>query len=164
MNSLSLYEITGAFPMIMEQEEIEPKLKEELERELTVLLQEKSQNIIGYARNIDLAIEAMKIEEKRITEQRKILENRVEKFKQYVKDCMERNGITKIETALGSLTIAKNPISVEIINENEIPSEFKTEVVTVKVDKTKIKDNFKETGEIPIGVNIVTNKTSLRIK
>ena len=164
MNNLSLHQITGAFPMIMEREEIEPELKEELERELTVLLQEKSQNIIGYARNIDLTIEAMKIEEKRITEQRKILENRAEKFKQYVKDCMERNGITKIETPLGSLTIAKNPISIEIVNEDELPSEYKTEVITVKVDKTKIKDNFKETGEIPTGVNIIANKTSLRIK
>ena len=106
----------------------------------------------------------MKNEEKRISEKRKMLENRVIKFKEYVKECMEKNGITKIETGLGNLTIAKNPISVEIVNEEEIPSEYKTEIVAVKVDKTKIKNNFKETGEIPNGVNIVTNNTSLRIK
>ena len=75
MSNFSLYQITGAFPTIMEQEEIAPELKEELERELTVLLHEKSQNIIGYTRNIELTIEAMKTEEKRISEQRKALEN-----------------------------------------------------------------------------------------
>lgn len=164
MNNLSLYQITSAFPMIMEQEEITEDLKEELERELAVLLQEKSQNIIGYTRNMELTVEAMKSEEKRISEQRKTLENRITKFKQYVKECMEKNGITKIETGLGSLTIAKNPISVEVTNEELVPSEYKTEVVTVKIDKTKIKENFKETGEIPNGVNILTNNTSLRIK
>ena len=77
---------------------------------------------------------------------------------------MDKNGITKIDTELGSLTIAKNPASIEIVNEDEIPSEYKTEVVTIKIDKTKIKNNFKETGEIPSGVNILTNNTSLRIK
>lgn len=164
MNNLSLYEITNAFPVLMENEEITEEDKNKVKEELTLLLQQKSQNIIGYARNIELTIEAMKNEEKRISEKRKMLENRVIKFKEYVKECMEKNGITKIETGLGNLTIAKNPISVEVVNEEEIPSEYKTEIVAVKVDKTKIKNNFKETGEIPNGVNIVTNNTSLRIK
>lgn len=164
MNNLSLYEITNAFPALMENEEMTEEDKNKVKEELTLLLQQKSQNIIGYARNIELTIEAMKNEEKRISEKRKMLENRVIKFKEYVKECMEKNGITKIETGLGNLTIAKNPISVEIVNEEEIPSEYKTEIVAVKVDKTKIKNNFKETGEIPNGVNIVTNNTSLRIK
>ena len=106
----------------------------------------------------------MKEEEKRISSQRKALENRLIKFKEYVKECMETNNITKIETTLGSLMIAKSPVSVEIVNENEIPDEFKNEVVTVKVDKKAIADNFKLTGEIPNGVVINTENTNLRIK
>ena len=72
--------------------------------------------------------------------------------------------IKKIETGLGTISIAKNPISVEIENEEEVPNEFKTIITTTKIDKTKIKDNFKETGEIPDGVKINTENTSLRIK
>lgn len=164
MNNLSLYDITNAFPMIMEQEEIAEEQKEELKQELTTLLEEKSQKIIGYTRNIELTIEAMKSEEKRISEQRKALENKLTKFKEYVKECMEKGGIEKVQTEIGSLTIAKNPISVEIINEDEIPNEFKLEVITEKIDKTAIKEHFKATGEIPAGVNINTQNTSLRIK
>ena len=164
MNNLSLYEITNAFPALMENDEMSVEDKTKVEEELTILLQQKSQNIIGYARNTELMINAMKEEEKRLTNRRKLLENRLIKFKEYVKECMDKNGITKIDTELGSLTIAKNPASVEIVNEDEIPSEYKTEVVTIKIDKTKIKNNFKETGEIPSGVNILTNNTSLRIK
>lgn len=164
MNEISLYQITSVFPIIMEQEEMTPDLKEELEKELTLLLQQKSQNTIGYIRNIELTIEAMKNEEKRISEQRKALENKLERFKDYVKECMESNGFSKIDTGLGSLTIAKNPMSVEIENEDEIPSEFKQEIVTTKIDKTAIKNHFKETGEIIPGIKIVDDKTSLRIK
>ena len=77
---------------------------------------------------------------------------------------MEVNSITKIDTQLGSLTIAKSPISVEIINEDEIPNQFKQEIVTIKVDKKAIADNFKSTGEVPDGVIINTENTNLRIK
>lgn len=164
MNNLSLYEITSGFPALMENEEITQEEKEKIQEELTVLLQQKSQNIIGYTKNIELTISAMKEEEKRISDNRKSLENKLINFKKYVKECMERNGITKIETALGTLSITKSPTSVEVVNEDEIPSEFKQEVVTVKIDKTKIKNYFKETGEIPEGTNIITNNTSLRIK
>lgn len=163
MQNLSLYEITNAFPKLME-EEMTDENKIAIEKELEILLQQKSQNIIGYTRNIEMTIEAMKTEEKRIADNRKTLENKLSKFKEYVKGCMENNSITKIETELGTLTIAKNPISVEIVNEDEVPSEYKTEVTTVKIDKTKIKKDFKETGEIPAGVNIQTENTSLRIK
>ena len=55
-------------------------------------------------------------------------------------------------------------MSVEIENEDEIPSEFKQEIVTTKIDKTAIKNHFKETGEIVAGTRIVNDKTSLRIK
>lgn len=164
MSNFSLYEITSGFPALMENEEITEEDKKKIEEELIVLLQQKSQNTIGYVRNVELTIDAMKTEEKRISEQRKILENRLAKFKEYVKECMEKGGFTKVETEIGSLTIAKNPISVEIVNADEVPSEYKTEVITTKIDKNKIKDNFKATGEIPAGVNILTQNTSLRIK
>ena len=164
MNNLSLYEITSGFPALMENEEISQEDKKKIEDELEILLQQKSQNIICYKKNIELTINAMKEEEKRIADNRKALENKMARFKDYVKQCMEKNGITKIETGLGTLSIAKSPASVEIINEDEGPTEFKQDVVTVKVDKTKIKNNFKETGEIPAGVNIITTNTNLRIK
>lgn len=164
MENLSLYQITNAFPALMENEEMAEENKKQIKEELTVLLQQKSQNVIGYVRNNELTIEAMKTEEKRISDMRKALENRNSKFKEYVKECMENSGFTKIDTGLGSLTIAKSPISVEIENEDEVPSEFKQEVVTVKVDKKAIADNFKETGEVPNGVIIHTDNTNLRIK
>lgn len=164
MNNLSLYEITNAFPTLMENEEITEKDKKQIEEELTLLLQQKSQNVIGYARNIEAMIEAKKNNEKMLAESRKADERRLENFKKYVKECMENAGFTKIETGLGVLSIAKSPISVEITNEDEIPAEFKEEVRTMKINKKAIADNFKETGEIPNGVNILTNNTSLRIK
>ena len=167
MSNLSLYNITNKFVELMDKVQEGTITEEEynqLGEELAIQLQEKGSNIIGYTKNIELTINAMKEEEKRIADDRKSLESKLDKFKQYVKQNMEKLGITKMDTELGTLSIAKSPASVEIINEDEVPNEFKQEVVTVKIDKTKIKNNFKETGEIPQGVNIITTNTSLRIK
>lgn len=160
----SLYQITSAFPKLMEQDDISEEDKKEIEKELTQILKQKSNGIIGYARNVELTIKAMKEEEDRLEETRKKLEKRLNHFKDYVIECMARNNLTKIDTDLGSLALAKSPISVEIINEDEIPEEFKREVVTTKIDKKAITDNFRETGEIPNGVKINTDNTYLKIK
>lgn len=167
MSNLTLYNITNKFAELMDRAENGELTEEEynkLGEELALELQNKSSNIIGYVRNSELLIEAMKAEEKRISDMRKAGEIKIEKFKQYVKDNMERLGLDKIPTELGTLSIAKNPMSVEIEDETAVPEEFKTIVQTVKVDKTAIKNHFKETGEVVAGVQIVDDKTSLRIK
>lgn len=167
MSNLSLYNITNKFVEIMDkvqEGELTEEEYNELGNELALELQNKSSNIIGYVKNSEYLLDSIKAEEKRLADMRKLGEAKLDKFKQYVKENMERLGLEKIPTELGSLAITKNPMSVEIENEEEVPAEFKLEVVTTKIDKTAIKNYFKETGEIVAGTKIVDDKTSLRIK
>ena len=167
MGDLSLYNITNKFTEIMnkvETGELTELEYNEMGEELALLLKQKSSNIIGYIRNIEVLINAMSDEEKRIASNRKALENKLEKFKGYIKENMEKLEIPKIDTEIGTITLAKNPISVEVINENDVPSEFKKEYLMAKIDKTAIKNHFIETGEIPSGVKIINDRKSVRIK
>ena len=163
----SLYKITDKFIGLMNRAEAGELTEEEynqLGEELAIELQNKGTNIVGYALNEESLIDAIDIQIKRLQEFKKLKQNNLDRFKEYVKDNMERLGITKMDTELGTLSIAKNPMSVEIVNEDEIPKEFKQEIVTEKIDKTAIKKHFKETGELIPGTNIIDDKTSLRIK
>ncbi len=167
MSDLTLYNITNKFAELMDMAENGELTEEQynaLGEQLALELQEKSSSIVGYVRNSELLIEAMKAEEKRISDLRKAGEKKVEKFKQYVKDNMEKLGLNKIQTELGTLSVTQNPMSVEIENEDEIPEEFKQQVITTKIDKTAIKNHFKATREMIAGVKIIDDKTSLRIK
>ena len=56
----SLYQITSAFPKLMEQDDISEEDKKEIEKELTQILKQKSNGVIGYAKNLELTIKAMK--------------------------------------------------------------------------------------------------------
>ena len=167
MSNISLYNITSKFVELINKAnegDLTEEEYNELENELALELQNKSANIIGYIKNSESLLEAMKAEEKRLSDIRKQGEIKLEKFYQYVKENMEKLGLVEIPTELGSLKITKNPMSVEIENEDEIPSEFKQEVITIKIDKTAIKNHFKETGEIVAGTRIINDKTSLRVK
>lgn len=162
-----LYEITNNFVELMDKVETGEISEEEynkLGEELALEIKNKSENLIGFAKDLEMFIDGAKVEEKRIADLRKSAENKLEKFKEYVKANMERLGLDKVETGIGTLSIRKNPISVEIIDEDKIPSEFKTIVQTVKTDKKAIADRFKETGELIEGVRINTENKSLRIK
>lgn len=167
MSNLSLYNITNRFVELMDKAQ-EGELTEEeyneLGNELALELKNKSSNIIGYIKNSESLLEAMKAEEKRLADIRKQGEKKLDKFYKYVKENMERLGLQEIPTELGKLKITKNPMSIEIENEDEIPTEFKKEITTTQIDKTAIKNHFKNTGEIIPGIRIINNKTSLKIK
>lgn len=160
----TLYDIRCKFVEIMNNEELSEEQVQELGTELAMELKNKSSNIIAYVIDSESLLERIKAEEKRLADIRKIGEAKLEKFKKYVKENMEALELQKIQTELGTLSIAKNPISVDVIEEDKLPNEFKQEVVTMKIDKKAIAQHFKETGEVPSGCIIYTDKTSLRIK
>ena len=164
MSNLKLYEITNGFMDLNEKEELSEEERQEIGMQLADALQTKSNNIIAYYQDQNTLLNAIDEEIKRLQEYKKITKNKIDRYKEYVKTNMDLLGIEKIQTALGVISIAKSPISVEILDEQQIPDEYKEVVTTIKVDKKKIADNFKETGEIIDGVNIITNNTNLRIK
>ena len=167
MSSLSLFQITNEFQELMnkaEDGEITEELYNEIGTQLAVELKNKSTNIVGYIQNENALIEAINVQIERLQNLKKSKQNNIDNFKKYVKEQMEKLNLSKVETELGTLSIAKSPISVEIIEEDKITNEYKKIVQEVKVDKTKIKEHFKETGEIVEGVKINTNNTYLKVK
>lgn len=159
-----LYEITNSFMELNSNDELTDAEKQEIGSQLVQALQTKSNNIVGYYQEEKALLDGIDAEIKRLQDYKKSVSNRIDRYKTYVKDNMQVLGLNKIETELGTISIAKSPISVEIVDEDKIPAEYKTIVQTIKVDKKAISDNFKLTGELIEGVNIITNNTNLRIK
>ena len=163
----ALYNITNKIIDLMDKTENEELTEEEqslLSQEVEKELINKSSSIIAYVQNNEALSKAIDDEIDRLTEMKKKLKNKTDKFKEQVLNNMDRLRIEKVTTNIGKLAIRKNPISVEILNENIVPDEFKKEVVKTSIDKAAIKNYFKETGEIIPGTIINTEKYSLRIE
>lgn len=167
MSNIKLYDIPKKFDELMTKAEEGELTQEEYDRigtEIAVELQKKSANIIGYYQNKNAFIDAVDTQIERLKKIKEQEKNNIERFKKYIKENMEKMGLTKIETELGTLSIAKSPATVEVIDQDQVPDEFLRVKTSIEVDKTAIKKNFKETGEVPNGIRIVTDNTSLRIK
>ena len=167
MANLKLYEITNGFMKLLDDKETEELTEEEINKigtELAEALQNKSTNIIAYYQDQNALLTAIDEQIKRLQDYKKITKNKIDRYKNYVKSNMEILGIDKIQTELGTIQIAKSPISVEVIDIDKVPDEYINTKIEKTVDKAKIKDNFKATGEIIEGINIITDSTNLRIK
>lgn len=162
----SLYEITNALQVLQEKDidEMTDEEKLELEEKLKELLISKSGSVIKFIQNVQSNIDALKNEEQRLKSVRQYLENKQEKFEEYVIKCMDKIEAKEIITDSGILRTRNNPLSVEIINEDLIPNKYKKQVIETKIDKNAIKDDFKTTGEMIDGIKYVTDKKSLNIK
>lgn len=164
MSDISLYAISKSFNELILTDEVTEEEKEQALSTLKDMIENKSVEVIGLEKNMEYAIEAMKDEEARMKENRRLLENKLERYKDYIQSCMNILETTKIETPRGTISLVTNPISVEIVDENKIPNKYKKQVIETKIDKAAISRDFKNTGELTEGVRIINDKKSLRFK
>lgn len=125
-------------------------------QELTQDLKNKSANIIAVVRNQELTIEALDTEIERLKGLKKLRENQLNKFKDYIKNVMLVNQIEKIDTVLGTIKFTKST-STEIYDESLIDKKFIEIVTTKKISKEKIKSALKA-GEEVQGARLIVNK------
>ncbi|WP_020565048.1 siphovirus Gp157 family protein [Methylosarcina fibrata] len=125
-------------------------------------LEDKAVNVAKFLRNMETMAEAIKNAEAAMAKRRKALENRAQWLKYYLKDSMERTGITEIECPYFKLSVQNNPPAVHVLDEDAVPAEFKEQVVSWKIDKAAIRKAV-QAGENVAGVSLA-NGTRLVIK
>lgn len=123
----SLYQLTNEFQVIqmklLESDFDEQTIADTLEG-ASGDVEIKSVNVAMFIRNLETSAEAIKQAEKEMYDRRKSIEKKADSIRQYLKDNMQRCGITKIESPYFALTIKKNPSSVVIDDAGAIPSEL----------------------------------------
>lgn len=155
----TLFELTGMFNKVAEMfvgDEENQAAIDTLES-LDMEIEDKADGYAKIIRNMESDSKAMAEEIKRIQERKKVNDNRIKSMKLSLENTMISIGKTKFKTPLFSFNIQKNPPSVEILDEDLIPEEFKK--IEVKIDKSAIK---KVEGDVP-GIEIKQTE-SLRIR
>lgn len=143
--------------------EITPELETRLDA-VNLALTEKATGLRKWLAIIDGDEGALDTEIKRLQKIKKQNENLRERLKEYIKKNMEVADLKKIETPIGTFSIAKNPSSVETVALEATPDEFRTEIPATWVpDKKAIKTALEEGYEVA-GWKLITDRTNLRIK
>ena len=127
-------------------------------------LEAKIENYGFVIRNMESFADAIKAERDRLDKRLKVHEIRVGHIKEWLKENMERCGISKMECPVFSIAIQKNPPSVVIDAESLIPEKYwaQPETPPKRIDKASISNAIKS-GEIIDGVHLESS-TRLSIK
>lgn len=161
---MKLYEITEAYANLqglLEDETIPVEVVEAALNEINEEFEVKAENIIKLMKSIEGEATIIREEEKRLAANRKVLENKADRLKEYLFNTMKIIDKKKIKTPLFTLNIAKNPASVTIdIDVEYLPLEY--QVFETKANKKAILEAIKS-GEIIEGCSL-EQKESLRVK
>jgi len=166
-NELTLFQIAQEFrnitDVLMDSDCDEQTLADTLEGERWDL-ELKAQNYGFVIRNLQANAEAIKAAEVQMAARRKAIENRAQALLSRLKDGMELAGVTRLECPHFAIAVQKNPASVEVFDERQIPAEFmrQPEPPPPSPDKSSIKEAIKGGQEVP-GARL-TQSTRLAIK
>lgn len=125
--------------------------------------EDKGKAIAMITLNIDGDLEAIQSQIDRLTERKRIINNRRESLKEYLRQNMEASGISKISHPLFTITLGKGRPVVVIDNEKAIPDDYVNTKVTSAPDKAMIAKAIKEGVDVP-GAHSEIGKSSISIK
>lgn len=124
---------------------------------------DKAQAVVSMTLNMDGSILALDNEIQRLSDKRKVIQNRIQSIRDYLKNNMEETQISKIECPLFTITLSKPTKQVEVIDDSLLPDEFVRVKTTVSPDKVALAKALKEGKEIT-GAVLVDGATRLIIK
>lgn len=162
---MTLYELTEGYKNLkdlVEDSEVPTELLDDALSQVEGDITEKVENIGKILKMLDVDMKSLKEEEERLRDRRRHCENRVKYLKEYVEQSLHYADIRKIKGKLFTFTIAKNPASVNIIDESYIPEEYIRVEVVKTVDKTKLKEALKN-GERIDGAELI-QREGLRVR
>lgn len=145
--SVSLFNITERYINILElleNPDVPVEVVEDSLQHMEGELNEKIENIIAFIRSLEGDVAVIDNEITRLQNRKKGINNKVNALKQYIEDCLRLINLKKVKTSLNTVSIQLNPPSVEILDEDKIPEEFKIKETTVKIDKKAILKLLKE--------------------
>ena len=146
----SLYNITAEamdLASALEEGEITPELENSLIINQTEL-QDKAINYAYVIRTVEIDVDAIDEELKRLQAIKKAKNNVIDRMKESVVNAMGIYGIEKISTPTLNLSLRKSEI-IEIVNESQLPDGFKTQKITFTPDKTRMKQCIKDGDDVP---------------
>lgn len=145
----TIYDITGDFLTLLEMaqdgdisDEVLADTLESVEMEFEDKADSYAKVIASLSDNVD----SIDKEIKRLTEKKKTFSNNSKRIKDALENAMRTTGKVKFKTTLYSFGIQKNPASLRIIDETNIPKEYYIPQPDT-IDKKAIKDYIKEHGD-----------------
>jgi len=163
---MKLYEITEQYRELLKLADESEDMAEAVKNTMEAIegdFNDKAISLIHVVNNIGSDVIAIDTEMKRLSERIKVMKNRQDSMRDYLRINMEASEISKITCPLFTITLAKGRDMVQIQDADKIPTDYLNIKTTVTPMKKEILATLKSGGEIS-GAIMIKSKSSLRIK
>ena len=145
---MNLYELQEAFynvEMLINNAESDDELIwfKDAMVEVEASIEEKVQTYAFVIKNFEADVEALKTEEKRLNQRRKMMEKRHKNLKDMLFQFMKETGKEKFKYPQFSVSIRNNPVSVNLLDESKLSDKYLIPQPS-KVDTMAIKEDLKQ--------------------
>jgi hypothetical protein len=149
----TLYKLTEQYRglIVLDDEDIPDEVVQDTLEALTGDIQEKSMNVAAYCRNLEAAADAIDDAAKQMKDRAAKARKRADSVRAYLLNNMQACGISKIGCPYFSITVKKNPPSVVVFDESEVPADLMVQKPPPppSPDKTAIKERLKAGEAVP---------------
>lgn len=162
---MNLFELTSEFKQTvsrLEEMDLDHEVFQDTMDALQAPIEEKVENIVKYMKSLEALADAKKREAKRLSDSASADLKKVEWFKNYMADNLNKAGIKKLQAGVFALSFRKGSEVVEV-DENKLPLDYYVPQEPKPMSKTELKKMLKDGMEIP-GVKIVRKEDTLTIK
>lgn len=161
---MKLYELGESYTSLLEKIESGEFQLDDLKETLEAIeeaIEIKVESIAKIVKATEGEVGVILEEETRLANKRRALQNSAERLKEYAKGELRKTGIQKVKGKLFTIALQKNPPSVEIFSESDIPEDYFRIVTQKSIDKKSILEVLKAGESVP-GVSLKQTE-SLRI-
>lgn len=165
---MRLYELSQQYQQVLDV--IEGAEEDFTEEQWDVLIgiedafHEKVENIAKLVRSLEVDLEVIKAERRRLSDRQGTLGRKVEWLKAYLLHAMRAVGRDKVKGQLLTVALRNAPVSCDVVDVEALPDDFKRQIVEWKPDRNGINAHFKQTGEVLPGVEMVTGRQYVHIR
>ena len=124
-------------------------------------IQDKAEAVASFIFSLQADSAALKQEEQRLAERRRLNDAKIERMKTYLVDALDDAGVDKVKSSRFTIGFRKSQ-AVDVLDLDTVPESLKRTKTIVEADKTAIKQAFKQGINVPGALLI--DKRNLSIK
>jgi predicted ArsR family transcriptional regulator len=161
-----LYELTEQYKYIEKAlDEADEEFPRDALEVIKTKIEDKAEDIAKLIRSYEADVTGIQSEIERLTKRGKTLQGKIDWLKEYLKQEMIVADIPSIKKGLFTISLRPCPASVNVIDFDAIPVEFRRFIPeSWQPDKKLILDYYKEHNQVITGVEIIADKKSLSIR
>lgn len=165
---MKLYELTrqkqALLDAIAEMDHEDLELSDAIGDTLDALdeaIEAKAEDVASFIFSLEANSTALKAEEKRLSERRRLNDIKIERIKQYLSDMLTDANVSKVNGLKHTVSFRKSQV-VDVLDLDTLPESLKRTKTTVEADKTAIKQALEQGIDVPGALLI--DKRNLTIK